>query len=241
MKVIGVIPARLRSVRLPEKVLKEIAGRTMIEHVWQKAKQVKKLTEVIIACDDEKIVQCAGGFGAQVIQTSTEHPNGTSRIVEVAEKVEGDIYINIQGDQPIFEPEAIDALIEAMLEKDVQVGTLAMRTEDRKEYENPNTVKVVCDQKGNALYFSRAQIPFYREGFKNGSSFLKHIGVYGFRRDTLLDFAKWPASELEEIEKLEQLRILEHGHDICVVETQHDFVSVDTQEDLEKAQELITG
>ncbi len=233
MKIIGVIPARLGSTRLREKVLAPIQGRPMIQHVWERAKRAKRLHDVIVACDDLRVQDCVHAFGGKALLTRQDHPNGSSRVGEVAEREEGDVFINIQGDEPAIHPEAIDQLA-AVFEQDeaLQVGTLAVRRNDREGYENPNVVKVVCDGSGNALYFSRAPIPHFREGAPGPFSYLKHLGIYAYRRHFVLHFIEWPSSYLEEREKLEQLRILEKGFDLRIVETIHDSLSVDTAEDL---------
>jgi len=233
---VGVIPARLGSTRLSEKVLREIDGKTMLEHVYACAKQSTKLQDVLIATDDEKVKACAEGFGAKVLLTREDHPNGTSRIAEVAKGIDADVFINIQGDQPVLDAGAIDAMVDALeADSDLDVVTLAIRMTDRDAYQNPNVVKVVVNDKGNALYFSRGMIPYDRDAEKD-FSFLKHLGLYGYRKKFLLDFVTWEAGRLEEIEKLEQLRILENGFPIRVLETSFDIVSVDTEEDLKTAE-----
>lgn len=233
MKALGVIPARLGSTRLPEKILREIAGKPMIWHVWHRAKQAKKLEEVIVATDDARIRTCVEGFGGKAVMTRADHPNGTSRIAEVMEKFKRDIVINIQGDQPLVDPAALDEMA-GIFEKDkkTDVLTLAVRMTDKAAFENPNVVKVVCSEDGNALYFSRAQIPFLQGKPCCEFSFLKHLGVYGYRRKFLLEFVGWRPGALENTEKLEQLRILERGREVRVIETAYDFISVDTEEDL---------
>lgn len=233
MKIIGIIPARLGSTRLQEKVLKPMAGKPMIQHVWERVHQAKKLNEIWVACDDTRIVQCVEGFGGKARMTRPEHPNGSSRVAEVARDTQGDIFINIQGDEPTIHPAAIDALAEAFLQEPaIQVATLAVQRDHRDEYENPNVVKVVCDRKGNALYFSRSPIPYFREA-ASPKSFLKHLGIYGYQKDFLLKYVTWPSGILENYEKLEQLRILEQGIELRVVETPYDSWSVDTLQDLE--------
>lgn len=236
-KALGVIPARLASVRFSEKVLRPIDGRPMIQHVWERAKRAKKLDDVIIACDHSKIEECVKKFGGKVIMTNVDHSNGTSRISEIAEKFDHDILINVQGDQPLLDPNAVDEMISLLARHDdLDVVTLATRMNDSGAYQNPNTVKVVCDEKGNALYFSRSPIPFFRDGINASFSFLKHLGVYGYKKDFLINFIQWSEGKLEKIEKLEQLRILEKGHKIQVVETDYDFISVDTPEDLREVE-----
>ena len=232
-KAIGVIPARLGSTRLQEKVLRLIDGRPMIQHVWHKAQQTKYLDDLIVACDDVRVMECVTSFGGKAVMTRADHPNGSSRVAEVASTQDAEIFINIQGDEPMMNPEGIDGLVQALREDaGLQVATLAVRRSLDADYENPNVVKVICATDGNALYFSRSSLPYFRE--KTGQeSYLKHLGVYGYRKSFLLKFISWPKGRLEESEKLEQLRILEQGVSIRVVETPHDSLSVDTAEDLE--------
>lgn len=233
LKVIGVIPARLGSTRLQAKILRKIAGRPMIQHVYERARKAAKLDDLIIACDDASVLECIKGFGGKAQLTRADHPNGTSRVAEVAERQDADVFINIQGDEPMIRPENIDFLAEVFRkDKTVQTATLAVRREDAGGYSDPNTVKVVCDQNGDALYFSRASIPVDRDCVAGTDCYLKHLGIYGYRKKFLLDFVKWPAGPLERREKLEQLRILERGCKIRVVETPFDSLSVDTEADL---------
>jgi 3-deoxy-manno-octulosonate cytidylyltransferase (CMP-KDO synthetase) len=240
MKAIGVIPARLGSTRLAEKVLRLIDGRPMIQHVWERASKAKKLADVIVACDDDRIVDCVETAGGKVLLTRKDHPNGSSRVAEIAQREKADILINIQGDEPMIHPDGIDQIVEAF-EKNpsLQVATLAVPRHDREDYLNPNVVKVVCDAKGNALYFSRSPIPHYRGQETGPVHYLKHLGIYGYRRDFLLKFVTWETGVLEDHEKLEQLRILEQGFDIRVIETLHDAFSVDTAEDLKLVESKI--
>ncbi|MBU9889493.1 MAG: 3-deoxy-manno-octulosonate cytidylyltransferase [Candidatus Omnitrophica bacterium] len=241
-KALGVIPARLGSTRLPEKVLRPIAGKPMIQHVWEGAKRAARLEGVIVACDDERIRKCVEAFGGKAFMTRPDHPNGTSRIAEVMEHFKHDWVINIQGDQPLVDPKALDemvAVFETSLE--VEMLTFAVRMTDRAAYENPNVVKVVCDGQGNALYFSRATVPYFQGQACGEFSFLKHLGVYGYRRDLLLQFVSWEPGILERIEKLEQLRVLERGRALRVIETRYDFISVDTEEDLREVEKRLRG
>ena len=236
MRIVGVIPARLASTRLPEKVLRPIAGKPMLEHVWNRVCQAKQLSDVWIACDEQKVFDVAQGFGAKVMMTSADHPNGTSRLAEVAENVEADFFVNIQGDEPLIDPSSIDA-VAGVLSEEVPVATLAVKKNDPEGYQDPNVVKVVLDGRENALYFSRASIPHYRDNAE--SSYHKHLGLYGYGKQFLLDFVKWPSSVLEESEKLEQLRILQQGVKMRVVCVPEDAVGVDTLEDLKKVEEII--
>ncbi len=240
MKALGVIPARLGSTRLSEKILRLIGDKPMIQHVWERAKQAKKLEDVIVATDDARIQQCVEGFGGKAFMTRRDHPNGTSRIAEVMGRFKQDPVINIQGDQPLVDPKALDEMVSIFEKaKDVKVLTLAVRMTDKANFENPDVVKVVCDVEGNALYFSRAGIPFFHGKQDGAFSFLKHLGVYGYQRDFLLKFVAWKPGILEDTEKLEQLRILERGCSIRVIETVYDFISVDTEEDLREVERRI--
>lgn len=238
MKILGVIPARLGSTRLKEKVLAPIGGIPMIQHVWQRASKAKKIADLIVACDDARVADCVKSFGGHAMMTRVDHLNGSSRVAEVAQKTDADVYINIQGDEPLMRPEAIDQLADVFeKEKNFEVATLAVPREDLKDYENPNVVKVVLDEQGFALYFSRSPLPYYRDndrrGDPSGRPYLKHLGIYGYKKNFLLKFVTWPATSLENAEKLEQLRILERGHRIRVVKTSFDSWSVDTAADLE--------
>lgn len=242
MKALGVIPARLGSTRLPEKILRTLSGKPMIQHVWARAKQAARLEEIVVACDDIRIQQCVEGFGGKAFMTRADHPNGTSRIAEVMGHFKQDVVINIQGDQPLVDPKALDEMVDIFARSPkTEVLTLAVRMTDQTAYKNPNVVKVICGEEGNALYFSRAPIPVF-QGVQTGAfSFLKHLGVYGYRRDFLLKFITWKPGILENIEKLEQLRILERGRSIRVIETNYDFISVDTEEDLREVESRLRG
>lgn len=231
MRVVGVIPARLGSTRLQEKVLKLIDGKPMIQRVWERAKRAKKIDDLVVAGDDQRILDCIQSAGGRAVLTRADHPNGSSRVAEIAFREQADVFINIQGDEPMIDPGVIDQLADCFKDSSVEIATLAVRKNGLEDYENPNVVKVVCDSAGDALYFSRSPIPYYREKPAH-FSFLKHLGIYGYRRDFLLKFVTWPAGKLEDFEKLEQLRILERGYKIRVLETQHDSWSVDTAEDL---------
>jgi 3-deoxy-manno-octulosonate cytidylyltransferase (CMP-KDO synthetase) len=240
MKALGIIPARLGSTRLPEKILRSLDGKPMIRHVWERAKKAKRLEDVIVATDDARIQQCVEGFGGKAVMTRRDHPNGTSRIAEVTGHFKHDLVINIQGDQPLVDPKALDEMVDVFGKaKDVEMLTLVVRMTDKASFENPNVVKVVCDGEGNALYFSRSPIPFSQGKQDRPFSFLKHLGVYGYRRDFLLKFVAWEPGILENTEKLEQLRVLERGRSIRVIETAYDFISVDTEEDLREVEKRL--
>jgi 3-deoxy-manno-octulosonate cytidylyltransferase (CMP-KDO synthetase) len=241
---IAVIPARHASTRLPGKPLVALAGKPMIQRVWERTFQAKKITRVIIATDDQRIVQAAAAFGAEAVMTRPDHRSGTERVAEVAAGAawEGvEIFINVQGDEPLIDPEAIDTLIEAIeLDESVSVATLMVPIVKPADIMDPNVVKVVLDFDGNALYFSRAPIPWVRDRQAPVHvQHMKHLGLYGFRRAALLDFPTLPVGDLERIEQLEQLRWMENGYKIRVAETSHDSVSVDVPEDVARIEELL--
>jgi 3-deoxy-manno-octulosonate cytidylyltransferase (CMP-KDO synthetase) len=241
---IVVIPARYAATRLPGKPLVFLGGKPMIERVWERVRQAKKVSRVIIATDDQRIMQAAAAFGGEAVLTRAEHRSGTERVAEVAatmSSAENEIFVNVQGDEPLIEPEAIDTLIEAIeSEEGVAVATLMVPIAKPADIMDPNIVKVVLDFDGNALYFSRAPIPWVRD--RNAPvhvQHMKHLGLYGFRRSALLDFPTLPLGDLERIEQLEQLRWMENGYKIRVAETTHDSVSVDVPEDIQRVEQLL--
>ncbi|HOV99067.1 MAG TPA: 3-deoxy-manno-octulosonate cytidylyltransferase [Bacteroidota bacterium] len=243
--VIGVIPARYASQRLPAKPLLDLEGKPMVQRVYEQAKKSKLLNRVIVATDDARIVSAVKGFGGEAILTPATIQSGSDRVAAVAENIEGDIYINIQGDEPLIPPEMIDEAITLLLnDANVKVGTLAREIATSEELFDPNIVKVVCDRTMNALYFSRSPIPFVRDAKERNewlqySTFYKHIGLYAYRNNFLTAYSQLPKSKLEETEKLEQLRILENGYCIKVGVTNYDSISVDTISDAERVKEII--
>jgi 3-deoxy-manno-octulosonate cytidylyltransferase (CMP-KDO synthetase) len=234
---IAIIPARLGSTRLARKVLREIAGRPMIDLVYEAAKKSPLLADVIIATDSEEVMEAARSHGWKAQMTSAAHRSGTDRIHEVAQRVAADVYVNIQGDLPTARPEHIEALLKPMQRPEVQVSTIKTRCKP-DEIANPNAVKVVTDKNGRALYFSRSTIPFDRDRGGN-IIYFKHLGMYAYRKAALDRFCSLPESKLEAAERLEQLRLLENGIDIYVEETPFNTVEVDTEEDLRRVQELL--
>jgi 3-deoxy-manno-octulosonate cytidylyltransferase (CMP-KDO synthetase) len=236
MKVIAVIPARLASTRLPRKVLREIAGKPLIGIVYEAVRSSPLLDDVIVATDSEEILAACGKHHWAAQMTSTAHRSGTERVHEVSTRVSADVYINVQGDEPMVRPEQIATLIEVMEDPAVQVGTLMTPAADI-DVSNPNAVKVVTDRNGRALYFSRATIPFHRDA--TSPRYFKHLGLYAYRQPALDRFVSWRESSLEKSERLEQLRFLENGTPIYVGETPYDSVGVDTEEDLERAIDLL--
>jgi len=236
---VGVIPVRYASSRFPGKALARIDSRTMLEHVYERASMARYLGTVIIATDDQRIYDEARRFGALVRMTRGDHQSGTDRAAEVASAYESAEWIvNVQGDEPLIDPSAIDAAILPLLEEPaIPMATLKKRIEDPREVNDPNVVKVVTDRFENAIYFSRAAIPHGRGG---GAFFpFKHTGLYVYRRDFLLRYPELPVGPLERIERLEQLRAIENGFKIRVVETEYESIGIDTPEDLERVQELM--
>ncbi len=241
MKIICVIPARYSSTRLPGKPLALIAGKPMIQHVYERASQAKLPCRVLIATDHEQVFGAVEAFGGEVMMTSPLHPTGTDRLAEVAARHEdADVIINVQGDEPLIEPAVIDQLAAEFLQAPaLTMATLAAPLAE-DEYHVPSVVKVVTDLAGYALYFSRSLIPYPRNP-ANGLTYYKHIGIYAYRRDFLLKFAALPPTPLEKAESLEQLRALEHGYRIKVLSTGFTSVGVDTPEDLERVNTIIAA
>jgi 3-deoxy-manno-octulosonate cytidylyltransferase (CMP-KDO synthetase) len=236
--VIGVIPARYGSTRLPAKSLAMIHGKPMIQHVYEKCLKAKLLSEILVATDNKRIFDAVINFGGNVVMTSKAHKSGTDRIGEAVRDIKCDIVVNIQGDEPMIDPRNIDKAIEPLIsDKTINVSTLCFKISEKKEINNPNVVKVVLDSNNNALYFSRSTIPFNRDN--NKTEYFKHIGLYVYRKDYLLKLIKLKPSKLELSEKLEQLRILESCEKIKVIETKIDSHSVDTPADLKKIKHLI--
>jgi 3-deoxy-manno-octulosonate cytidylyltransferase (CMP-KDO synthetase) len=271
VKVVGIIPARYASTRFPGKPLVLIAGKPLIQYVVEQCQKAKSLSEVIVATDDARIANAAEKF-CRVEITRLEHPSGTDRIAEVAQKISCDAIVNIQGDEPLMDPAVIDAVAGAL--DGNEMSTAATPIKNPAELDNPNVVKVVVNAAGQALYFSRRTIPYLREGSARASRavesaplstrsvdkasnatrearvlpdplaafpFLKHLGIYGYRRETLLRLVKFPVSPLENAEKLEQLRALENGISIAVVQVDYDSVGVDAPEDVKRVEKLLAG
>jgi 3-deoxy-manno-octulosonate cytidylyltransferase (CMP-KDO synthetase) len=243
MSVLAVIPARFASTRLPGKPLVPLGGKPMIERVWNRVRQASSVSGVLVATDDERIRSAVEAFGGQAVMTRSDHRSGTERVAEVAAaRKDVDIFVNVQGDEPLIEPAAIDQAVEAIeADSEVNVSTLAVPISNPSDIMDPNVVKVVLDFDGNGLYFSRAPIPWVRDrGGPVHAQHLKHLGLYAFRRAALLEFATFPQGDLERIEQLEQLRWLENGYRIRVAETEHDSVSVDIPEDVKRVEALLS-
>jgi 3-deoxy-manno-octulosonate cytidylyltransferase (CMP-KDO synthetase) len=243
MKVVAFIPARFGSTRLNGKPLANICGKSMVQWVYEKARSASLVNDVTVATDDERVMRAVRDFGGKAVMTSPAHTSGTDRIAEAVRGIHADIIVNIQGDEPLIEPRLIDQAVTPMLDDPgLQLCTLKTRIRDEEEYRNPNAVKVVTDKDGFALYFSRSPLPHYRTPFEEAAHpAYKHIGLYVYRRDFLVEFSALRPTPLEEAEHLEQLRALENGFRIKVVETDYNPVSVDTPEDLERVRGLMKG
>jgi 3-deoxy-manno-octulosonate cytidylyltransferase (CMP-KDO synthetase) len=243
MKLVGIIPARYASTRFPAKALALVAGKPLVQHVVERCKLARSLAEVIVATDDERIARAVKPY-CRVEMTGVHHLTGSDRIAEAAERCVCEGVVNIQGDEPLINPEVIDAVSDAL--KQSEMSTAATPIKVPEEYDNPNVVKVVVNRAGNALYFSRRTIPYLREAASRSVSeqlaafpFLKHLGIYGYRRETLLRLVRCPASPLESAERLEQLRALENGIAIAVVQVEYDSVGVDVPADVERVEKLL--
>jgi len=243
MKIFAFIPARYQSTRFPGKPLALIAGKPMIQHVYERALLCPELFEVYVATDDERISECVHGFEGKVVMTKKDHQSGTDRISEAAVKTgleKQDIIVNIQGDQPLFDPSVITLLIKPLVEDEsIPISTLKWKITDDNHIRNPNHVKVVTDNQGFAIYFSRCPIPYFRD--TGSGTYYKHLGFYGYRMDFLTRFTRLSQGKLESAEKLEQLRALEHGFKIKVMETPFNSVEVDVPEDIETVEKILQG
>ena len=240
-EVVIVIPARYGSTRLPGKPLVSLVGKPMIQHVYERSKLAARASRVIVATDDERIVKAVESFGGTARMTRSDHRTGTERVAEVAAHEKGDIFVNVQGDEPLLDPVSVDAAIDALLEEPAaSIATVATPIKTPADIMDPNVVKTVLDFDNNGLYFSRAPIPWVRDtASKIHARHLKHLGLYVFQRDALLEYPTLPQGELERIEQLEQLRWLENGWKIRVAEVEHDAVSVDVPEDVARVEKLL--
>ncbi len=238
MSIIAVIPSRYASTRLPGKPLVDICGKPMVQHVYERVRRVSLFDEVLVATDDERIMNAVAAFGGAACMTSPDCPSGSDRLIEVAKSHPADVYVNVQGDEPLVEPSSIEKLARAMLEDpSLQMGTLCYPV-SAEQAQNPNLVKVVRARNGNALYFSRSPIPFPRSG-GIAPQYFGHLGMYAYRRDFLMNFGNLPYSPLENTEKLEQLRVLQAGIAIRVLEVEAMGPGVDTPEDLEEVRRIL--
>ena len=245
MKIVGIIPARFASTRFPGKSLHPIAGKPLVQHVVERCREAQSLADVIVATDDERIAKVAREF-CTVEMTRTDHPSGTDRIAEVAARLDCDAVVNVQGDEPLIPATVIDAVASALT--DAEMTTAATPVRNIAEYSDPNAVKVVVDAAGRALYFSRRTIPFVRDSAQESLEqqlaafpFLKHLGIYGYRRDTLKRLVEFAASPLEQAERLEQLRALENGIGIAVCLVEYESIGVDVPEDVQRVEALLRG
>ena len=245
MRLFGIIPARYASTRFPAKPLALIAGRPLIQRVVEQCRKARSLSEVIVATDDDRIAEVARQF-CRVEMTRADHPSGSDRIAEVAGRCDCDAVVNIQGDEPLIDPVVIDAVADALAGHEMSTAATPIR--HAEELDNPNVVKVVADASGRALYFSRRTIPYLREAVGRpideqlaAFPFLKHLGIYGYRRETLLRLVRFPVSPLENAEKLEQLRALDHGIAIAVVRVDYDSVGVDVPADVARVEQMLKG
>ncbi|HXH28454.1 MAG TPA: 3-deoxy-manno-octulosonate cytidylyltransferase [Candidatus Polarisedimenticolia bacterium] len=250
MPAVGVIPARYRSSRFPGKPLALIGGKTLVQWVFERAREARRLSRLLVATDDERIRCAVVGFGGEAMMTSDRHSTGTDRLAEVARRVPADLYVNIQGDEPLLEARDIDRLVEC-LENDpeIDMGTLREPITDARVAADSDVVKVVCDVRGRALYFSRSPIPAADTGAASaaggttdtGASWYRHVGLYAYRREFLLEFASWPPGRLETLERLEQLRALERGRSIRVLEALGRYHGVDTPRDVVEVERALAA
>lgn len=240
METIGVIPARYGSTRFEGKVLKDLCGKPVIQHVYERAKKAKLLDDLIIAADDDRIIKAVEKFGGKAIFTSKSHSTGTDRLTEVVNQLDVKIIVNIQGDEPLINPIVIDDLARAMQEDPtLSMATVVKKSRSEEEFRSKDVVKAIINEENLALYFSRAPIPSLLKLEEDGAYFYKHLGIYAYTKDFLFTFKKLPASYLEKNERLEQLRALENGYKIKAIETKFETVGVDTPEDLELAKAMM--
>lgn len=251
VQAVAIIPARYASSRFPGKALADIAGKSMIQHTYERVQQAALVSRIVVATDDDRIVEVVERFDGEAMMTSPDHPTGTDRLAEVARGLTDDLIVNVQGDEPLIHPEMIDTVVRLLGEEaDLPMSTLRIRIETPDDIFNPAITKVVTDLNGYALYFSKGPIPFCRNEWgdftRQGTGLPDfvppqvacHVGLYAYRRDFLLRYADLPPTPLEQLEQLEQLRVLEHGYRIKVADTVHTSIGVDTPEDLERARRL---
>ena len=238
-RVVGIIPSRYQSTRLPGKALADIAGLPMVEHVFRRASETRLLDAVLVATDDQRIADVVDRFGGTAVMTRPQHASGTDRLAEVAEELACEIVVNIQGDEPTIDPDAIDSAVRLLLDRPAdQIATLRRRIEEPLELSAPSVVKLVTDLQGYALLFTRSAVPFVRLGHAS-PVFWRHVGLYAYRREFLLELASLAPTPLEKAEGLEQLRAIEHGYRIITAETAADALGVDTPEDLDRVRRRV--
>lgn len=242
-RVLCVVPARFASTRFPGKIIVPLAGKPLVLHAYERAQRAILVDETLIAADDPAIADAVAPYGARLVMTRPDHPSGTDRIAEVAESHTAEIIVNVQGDEALIDPATVDAAVQALLDHpEAVMSTARHRITDPELIADPNAVKVVCDAEGRALYFSRSPIPHIRDAADRHAAatcYWQHVGLYVYRRDFLLRYAKMPQTPLEKLEKLEQLRVLENGFGIVVVDTEYRGVGVDTPADLERVRAIL--
>jgi len=243
--VLAVIPARFASTRFPGKMIAPLAGKPLVYHTYAQTRKARLVSEILVATDADSVREALEVHGVPVVMTRADHPSGTDRIAEVAASRGADIIVNVQGDEPTIDPHTIDEAVQALLDNpEVPMATARRAITDRAEIEDPNIVKVVCDGRNRALYFSRHSIPYVRDARPDEpvtGCHWQHIGLYAYRREFLIEYAQWPQTPLEQLEKLEQLRVLERGYPIAVVDTKYCSIGVDTPEDLERVRNMLEG
>ncbi len=240
MEAVGVIPARYASTRFEGKVIKDLCGKPVIQHVYERAKKAKMLDELIIAVDDERVMRVVEGFGGKAVFTSKQHTTGTDRLAEVVNAIDVKYVVNIQGDEPLINPMVIDDLVRAMQkDKEISMATVVKKSFSEDEFRSPDVVKAILDDENFAMYFSRSPVPSLLKPGVEGAYFFKHLGIYAYSKDFLFTFKKLPVSYLEKGERLEQMRALENGYKIKVIETKFETVGVDTPADLELAKMIM--
>ncbi|MGH7198319.1 MAG: 3-deoxy-manno-octulosonate cytidylyltransferase [Candidatus Omnitrophota bacterium] len=240
MEAVGIIPARYGSTRLEAKVLRELCGKPLIQHVYERAKRAKTLDDLIVATDDDRVIQAVESFGGKAVFTSKAHQTGTDRLAEVANELDVRIVLNIQGDEPLIHPLTIDDLVRTMQnDPAIQMATVVKKSFSPEEFKSRNVVKAIVNDRKFAMYFSRSPVPTRLDPGPNENFFYKHLGIYAYTKDFLFTFKKLPPAYLETHERLEQLRALENGYAIKVIETKFETVGVDTAEDLEQARALL--
>jgi 3-deoxy-manno-octulosonate cytidylyltransferase (CMP-KDO synthetase) len=237
--IVGVIPARYASTRLPFKLVRKLYNKPIIQWTWESASKAKFLDKLIVACDDKRIEEIVKGFGGTAMLTSSQHSSGTDRVAEAVRDIDADIVVNIQADEPLIHSAVIDSLVQEMMNnKKLVMATVRKRIDDENEINNPSVTKVICDKDNFAVYFSRFSLPYYRDKYAH-KLYYKHMGIYAYTKDFLYTFKNLPQSYLEEAEKLEQLRAIESGYKIKVIESQFESWGVDTEEDLVKVEKIL--
>lgn len=243
-RIVAVIPARYASTRFPGKIIAPLAGRPLVAHTYSRTCEATLVSRVVVATDDDRIREALQPYGIPIVMTRNDHPSGTDRIAEAALGLEADIIVNVQGDEPLIDPHTIDEAIRPLLDdSELPMATVKRRITDSTSILDPNVVKVVCDSRDRALYFSREPIPHIRDAAdrRDADCYWQHIGLYVYRKSFLLEYAQWPPSPLESLERLEQLRVLERGFPIHVSETEYESIGVDTPDDLIRVRGMLEG